>query len=89
MKTLAWVTVSIAALFLATGTAPASATWGNVWKCGKIKVTKEWSPGGNVEPSITFDGKHLPKRLYFKHDGHMKAKLNGKLCKFLPDEGWI
>jgi hypothetical protein len=78
-------TVSVAALFLATGTAHAS--WGDVWQCGKIKVTREWSPAETFEPQITFDGKI--KRFRFKLLSHGRAKLNGKLCKRLIDESWI
>ena len=85
---------SVAALSVLSASAvsitSAFASWGDVWQCGKIKVTHEYSPSGSkvLEPRVTFDGPRL-KHLRFKLLGHGRAKLNGKLCKALPDEGWI
>jgi hypothetical protein len=43
----------IATLFLATGTAPASATWGSLWRCGKVEVHREYYP--DMDPKTGAD----------------------------------
>jgi hypothetical protein len=82
----------IATLFLATGTAPASATWGSLWRCGKVEVHREYYPdmdpktGADLSRTkeLTFYGP-VKKHMRFRNS-HAKAWLNGKRCKYVDGD---